>query len=110
MGTSEGNYVYTRDAVKAIIMLLTEGMSGQAYNIANEDSHMTIRQMAELVAKEIADNQIKVVIDIPEDNRSLGYAPGVKMWLDASKMKSLGWNPEVDLVESYRRMMKWMER
>ena len=110
MGTSEGNYVYTRDAVKAIIMLLTEGMSGQAYNIANEDSHMTIRQMAELVAKEIADNQIKVVIDIPKDNRSLGYAPGVKMWLDASKMKSLGWNPEVDLVESYRRMMKWMER
>ena len=61
-------------------------------------------------AKEIADNQIKVVIDIPKDNRSLGYAPGVKMWLDASKMKSLGWNPEVDLVESYRRMMKWMER
>ena len=110
MGTSEGNYVYTRDAVKAIIMLLTEGMSGQAYNIANEDSHMTIRQMAELVAKEIAGNQIKVVIDIPEDNRSLGYAPGVKMGLDASKMKSLGWNPEVDLVESYRRMMKWMER
>ena len=110
MGTSEGNYVYTRDALKAIIMLLTKGISGQAYNIANEDSHMTIRQMAELVAKEIADNQIKVVIDIPEDNRSLGYAPGVKMWLDASKMKSLGWNPEVDLVESYRRMMKWMER
>ena len=71
---------------------------------------MTIRQMAELVAKEIAGNQIKVVIDIPEDNRSLGYAPGVKMGLDASKMKSLGWNPEVDLVESYRRMMKWMER
>ena len=50
------------------------------------------------------------MIDIPEDNRSLGYAPGVKMGLDASKMKSLGWNPEVDLVESYRRMMKWMER
>ena len=74
----------TQDAVKAIIMLLTEGMSGQAYNIANEDSHMTIRQMAELVAKEIADNQIKVVIDIPEDNRSLGYAPGSKC----------GWMPQ----------------
>ena len=110
MGTSEGNYVYTRDAVKAIIMLLTKGSAGQSYNVANEKSHLTIREMAELVAGEIADNKIRVVIDIPEDNQSLGYAPGVKMWLDASKMKSLGWEPEVDLTESYRRMMKWMER
>lgn len=109
-GESEGNYVYTRDAVKAILMLLTAGNAGEAYNISNERSHMTIRQMAQLVAKEIADNKIKVVIDIPEDSGSLGYAPGVKMWLDASKMKTLGWEPEVDLVESYRRMIRWMER
>jgi len=40
----------------------------------------------------------------------LGYAPGVKMWLDASKIRALGWQPEVDLAESYRRMIKWMER
>lgn len=110
MGTSEGNYVYTRDAVKAIIMLLTEGSAGQSYNIANEKSHMTIRQMAELVVNEIADNKIQVVIDVPKDNSSLGYAPGVKMWLDASKIRALGWQPEVDLAESYRRMIKWMER
>ena len=110
MGTSEGNYVYTRDAVKAIIMLLTEGSAGQSHNIANEKSHMTIRQMAELVVNEIADNKIQVVIDVPKDNSSLGYAPGVKMWLDASKIRALGWQPEVDLAESYRRMIKWMER
>ena len=71
---------------------------------------MTIRQMAELVVNEIADNKIQVVIDAPKDNSSLGYAPGVKMWLDASKIRALGWQPEVDLAESYRRMIKWMER
>lgn len=108
-GESEGNYVYTADAVLAILTLLIKGESGEAYNIANEDSHTTIRRMAEMVAAEIAGNRIKVVIDIPEDSASLGYAPPVKMQLDSSKMRALGWKPSVGLVEAYKRMIQWMQ-
>ena len=108
-GESEGNYVYTTDAICAILTLLVKGTAGEAYNIANEESHITIRNMAELVAEEIAGGSIKVVIDIPEDSASLGYAPPVKMWLDASKMRKLGWTPQVGLTEAYRRMIRWMQ-
>ena len=108
-GESEGNYVYTADAVRAILLLLVKGASGEAYNIANEESHTTIRNMAELVAEKIAGNVIRVVLDIPEDGSSLGYAPPVKMWLDASKMRALGWEPEVSLIDSYRRMIAYMK-
>lgn len=108
-GESEGNYVYTADAIAAIMTLLVKGKVGEAYNIANEDSHITIRNMAELVAREIAGEKIQVVIDIPEDSVSLGYAPPVKMWLDASKMRELGWKPEIGLVEAYKRMICWMK-
>lgn len=108
-GESEGNYVYTADAIAAIMTLLVKGKAGEAYNIANEDSHITIRNMAELVAREIAGKKIQVVIDIPEDSVSLGYAPPVKMWLDASKMRELGWKPEIGLVEAYKRMICWMK-
>lgn len=108
-GESEGNYVYTADAILAILTLLLRGASGEAYNIANEESHTTIRHMAELVAGEIAGNSIKVVIDIPKDSASLGYAPPVKMQLDASKMRALGWEPVIGLAEAYRRMMQWMK-
>ena len=108
-GESEGNYVYTADAIAAIMTLLVKGKAGEAYNIANEDSHITIRNMAELVAREIAGEKIQVVIDIPEDSVSLGYAPPVKMWLDASKIRELGWKPEIGLVEAYKRMICWMK-
>ena len=108
-GESEGNYVYTADAIAAIMTLLVKGKAGEAYNIANEDSHITIRNMAELVAREIAGEKIQVVIDIPEDSVSVGYAPPVKMWLDASKMRELGWKPEIGLVEAYKRMICWMK-
>jgi nucleoside-diphosphate-sugar epimerase len=108
-GESEGNYVYTADAIRAILLLLLRGEAGEAYNIANEESHITIRAMAELVAKEIADDRIRVVIDIPQDSESLGYAPPVKMWLDAGKMKKLGWEPSVGLTDAYRRMIRWMQ-
>lgn len=108
-GESEGNYVYTSDAIRAILLLLVKGQKGEAYNIANEESHITIRDMAEMVAGEIAEHRIQVVIDIPSDSSSLGYAPPVRMWLDSSKMMALGWEPKVGLKEAYRRMIAFMQ-
>ena len=108
-GESEGNYVYTSDAIRAILLLLVKGQKGEAYNIANEESHITIRNMAEMVAGEIADHRIQVVIDIPNDSAALGYAPPVRMWLDASKMRALGWEPKVGLKEAYQRMIAFMQ-
>ncbi len=108
-GSSEGNYVYTMDAVRAILLLLVRGEKGVAYNISNEESHTTIREMAELVAHEIANDRIRIIIDIPEESANLGYAPSVKMWLDSSRMRALGWQPEVGLIESYRRLIRWLQ-
>ncbi len=108
-GKSVGNYCYIRDAIKALLLLLVKGESKQAYNITNEDSNISIRDMAYLVADKIADNEIKVVFDIPESENVYGYAPDVKMKLSSKKMRALGWKPEVGLEESYTRMIESMK-
>lgn len=108
-GTSCGNYVYTADAANAIFTLLKKGTSGDCYTVANETSSMRIKDMAELVAKCVADGKIRVVVDIPTD-KQFGYAPDVKLKLDASKLRSLGWKPQINLEESYKRLIKyWQE-
>ena len=108
-GESEGNYVYTSDALAAILILLCGGIPGEAYNISNEESHTTIKRMAEMVAKEIVADKIKVVIDIPEDASKLGYAPPTRMHLSSQKMQELGWKSEIGLKEAYERMIDWMQ-
>jgi nucleoside-diphosphate-sugar epimerase len=59
-GTTIGNYVYTADALKGLFSLLFQGLDGEAYNIVNDTASVSIKQMAELVAEEVAGNKIKV--------------------------------------------------
>ena len=107
-GLSEGNYCYTRDSVRGILTIAVKGTAGEAYNVSNERTHTTIAGMAELVAGKLAGGKIRVVYDIPETN-TYGYAADTRLFLDASKLCSLGWEPEVDLEEMYRRLISSME-
>ncbi|MEY8873638.1 NAD(P)-dependent oxidoreductase [uncultured Haemophilus sp.] len=106
-GHSEGNYCYTIDAVYGIFLLLQRGAKGQSYNVAR--NHSTILNMAKMVADKIAHNKIKVEVCIPDNLNNLGYAPDVKLKLNSNKLKSLGWEPLVDLENMFKRMIKsWL--
>lgn len=88
-GLSEGNYCYTRDTVLGMFVILLKGKNGEAYNVSNPQTHITIAKMAEMVSKEIANGQIKVVYDIPKFNK-YGYAADTKMKLNSDKLQKLG--------------------
>lgn len=107
-GDSVGNYVDSVDAVNALMLLLTQGINGQAYNIVNEDSTMTILDMAHLVASKIAKNKIKICFDIPAQNQ-FGYAAKTELRLSAKKIRSLGWNPNFGMEDMYIRMLADMQ-
>lgn len=103
-GLSEGNYCCTSDCVRGILTIVLKGTAGEAYNVSNEATHTTISGMADMVAQRIAGGSLRVVYDIPEEN-TYGYAADTKLLLDASKLRGLGWEPEVGLEEMYRKLM-----
>lgn len=108
-GETVRNYCYTSDAVSGILIVLLKGINGEAYNIANPDSTISISDMAALFCSLFKESKSKVVFDIAEDTSKLGYNPVVKLQLDSSKLQLLGWMPTVKLSDSIKKLVKYME-
>lgn len=106
-GETKRCYLYTADAVTAILTVLLNGASGEAYNAANEATYCSIFEMACIVA-DMSENSIQVIIEENTDIQKLGYAPTLKMNLATDKLQQLGWNASYDLQSMYERMMKSM--
>lgn len=98
-------YCYTTDAVSAILYLLIKGERGEAYNVANKDSYISIRDMAEMIKEQFNPN-INVIF-APKDN--LGYAPPTKLRLDTHKIESLGWEPKMGLKAMYTKLIDYLK-
>lgn len=88
-GETERCYLYTTDAVTAILTIMLKGESGRAYNVADENTYCSIADMAEMVA---ADGGIRVEYDI-QDERNNRFPQTLFMKLDTSALKKLGWMP-----------------
>lgn len=102
-GTSKRCYLYTADAVTVILTVLLNGKTGEAYNAANKNTYCSIMEMAQLVAHELANDEIKVVINVNENSKRK-FPPPHKLNLDVSKLESLGWRATRSLVEMYKFM------
>ena len=107
-GQSVGNYCYTTDVLRAVLLLLKKGTPGETYTVVNEETTRTIAEMAGLVADRFSDGRSKVVFDIPE-GKNFGYAPDTKMRLSGAKIRSLGWEPEYALSDMYERLIRSMK-
>lgn len=104
-GKSISNSVYLEDAITGILTILLKGVPGQAYNVCNDNEVRSVREIAELVGRYVADGKINVRID-KRDN--MGYAPDVSMYLDSGKLRSLGWEPTISMLEGYRRLVEYL--
>ena len=110
-GRTVRTYLYTRDAVMALLYLLARGEAGQAYNVTNRDTAISILNMARLVCKTIGQKKIQVQIDAPEDVEDFGYNPEMVIRLDPSRLEALGWTATTGLEEMFARMCaRWTDR
>ena len=104
-GMSMGNYCDIEDAINALFTILHHGENGEAYNIANESLTMRVKDMAELVSRDIANGQINVKYET-FGNDKYGYPPPTEFRLSAEKIKRLGWRPKKNMIDMYRDMLE----
>lgn len=106
-GESKRCYIYTADAVTAILSVLTNGEKGNAYNAANTSTYCSILEMANMVAYGLTENKIKVCVKI-DNKQAKKFSPQHCLKLGTEKINSLGWEPRFGLMEMYQRMIALM--
>lgn len=99
-GTQYRSWCYVDDCVSALLFILLKGKSGQAYNVADKSSVVTIRQLAEMIAH-VAGR--KVVMQIPSEMEKKGFTPIRRAVFDTSKLEALGWSVSGTMDEKLRR-------
>lgn len=95
-GTQMRSYNYIGDCASAIITVLINGKSGEAYNTANPYVKITIAQLAEIIA--VVSGQ-KVVFADPDAVDLANRTPIAKQVLSSKKLESLGWTPAYSLTQ-----------
>lgn len=103
-GSKQNSYLYTSDAVSALLFVAALGEPGSAYNAANDDTFCSIRDMAGMVAERFGKGETRVRIQLDAD-AAKRFRKGTLLQLDTSRLRSLGWVPRVDLPTMYERMM-----
>ena len=89
-GTQNYSYTYMADAIYGLLTVILRGESGEAYNIADEASNITLKALAKIIADHAGK---QVVFEIPDAIEAAGYSMATKALLDGSKLKKLGWKP-----------------
>ncbi|NYT00220.1 MAG: NAD-dependent epimerase/dehydratase family protein [Methanocellales archaeon] len=101
-GLQKKDYVYIDDTVEAFMIAYGKGVSGEAYNVGSGIS-TTVNEIAEIISD------------------TLGICPKAtytgESWIgdvesslpDISKLKRLGWTPEISIKEGIEKLYEWMQ-
>lgn len=105
-GAQRKSYLYVKDGVSGVLTGIAKATEQKNVINLGHDYFLTVNELANIVLKELG------LTDV-----SLDYAGGVRGWLgdsplvqlDTSKIKSLGWSPQVSIEEGIRRTVRFLQ-
>ena len=93
-GEQYRSWLYVVDAALALLTILLKGAKGEAYNVADKQSNITILELAELLASV---EKRKVVFDIDEANGNT--TPITHATFSTEKLAQLGWQSKTAIAD-----------
>ena len=104
-GRQYRSWCYVVDCVAALLYILLRGEAGMAYNVADDQSNITIRELAEMIAS-IAGR--KVVFESPSDVELLGRNVVTQSTFDTSRLEGLGWTVHGTMRQKMEHVINWV--
>ena len=99
-GDSIRSACYISDAASALLLLLQKGKDGEVYHVANESFTCQVVDIARMLTRKYPASSLQW------DLEGANNYPSATHWnLSASKLKALGWQPGVSLLEAYSKLV-----
>ena len=102
-GLSRRCFCYISEATKAFLAVLLNGSNREAYNIANPNAEISIKDLAK-VLKESFPKRVKS-INFTKTNKNTAYLPSQikKSYPSIEKISKLGWTPKISIKNGFER-------
>lgn len=106
-GLQEFSYAYVADCAMAIIFIMLFGKCAEAYNIADRNSRILLKQFAQSAA--IAGGT-EVVFCLPNENEKKGYSKVTKAVMNTDKIEALGWRAKYNVESGVLRTVEYLKK
>lgn len=101
-GEQYRSWLYVKDCVSALLYILLKGECGEAYNVADENSCLTIRELAEIIAK-IGGQRVVFAGDSSNSSDGPNISRAV---FNTEKLRRLGWSPGYSCQEALAQIVR----
>lgn len=107
-GSSVRTYTYIADAITAMILVLLKS-NDNVYNIADENSKTSIKELAETLLSIKPEKKLKLIFDIPKVELK-GVASFKNGILSTKKIRQeLNWQPRYNIKDGFARTISHIE-
>ena len=96
------SYTYVADAVSAMLYVLLHGENGVAYNIANDQCNVYLKDFAQTCADWAGKN---VVFDLPSETERKGFSVAIQAIQDSSTIKEIGFVAKYKFCDAILRTL-----
>jgi UDP-glucuronate decarboxylase len=105
-GLAQRPFCYIADATIGFLTVLLLGSKAEAYNVANPDAEISIRDLATLVADLFPERGVGVVFEAPLITAAYLKSPISRACPSIEKIKALGWTPTNGLQDGFHRTIQ----
>lgn len=109
-GTPRRTFMYITDAITGMLTVLSEGKSGEAYNVCMEEGEASVLELAQTMASHVTDREIRITYNMktrvsdPAVTQTISTVCG-----SSEKLRRLGWEAKVSLSEACKRIMQFYD-
>lgn len=104
------SYTYIADAVSGIFTALLDSSPGtNVYNLANNESVASIKELAETVIACVNNTESTLSMPTRDDNSNTSTTTGLVL-LDSSRLLEAGWSPIYTLENSVNRALQYKQK